>query len=251
MSDKPDIDWSRLDYARFAELAGDDRLSIYEKIGFPDSYRQGFETQIFDDIVAKLPRLQEPGLTVVDIGPGCSEIPRMLIEFCRVQQHRLHLIDSPPMLAQLPDDPIVVKRRGKFPDCEAELADLRGRVDVVVCYSVFHYVFAGGNPFDFVDAILGLLAPGGQCLIGDIPNQSKRSRFFASEAGIAFHRRFTGSDTLPPQAPAGPQPGAIDDSVLMGIMARVRLAGADCYLVPQPDALPMANRREDLLIRRP
>ncbi|HEY0329453.1 MAG TPA: class I SAM-dependent methyltransferase [Rhodopseudomonas sp.] len=251
MTDKPDIEWDQLDYARFAQLASDDRLSMYEKIGFPDSYRKGYEELIVNDIAAKLPRLGQCGLTVLDIGPGCSAVPHMLIELCRRQQHRLFLVDSPQMLAQLPDPDFVVKRPGQFPECAGGLAELNGAVDVVICYSVFHYVFASGNPYAFADEILRLLAAGGQCLIGDIPNASKRYRFFASDAGIAFHKQFTRSDTLPPQRPDGPQPGVIDDSVLMGLVLRARAAGADAYLVPQPAELPMANRREDLLIRRP
>ena len=45
--------------------------------------------------------------------------------------------------------------------------------------------------------------------------------------------------------------GKIDDSVLIGLVLRARAAGFDAYLVPQPETLPMANRREDLVIRKP
>jgi hypothetical protein len=45
--------------------------------------------------------------------------------------------------------------------------------------------------------------------------------------------------------------GKIDDSVLLGLILRARGAGYEGYLVPQPDNLPMANRREDILIRKP
>ena len=43
----------------------------------------------------------------------------------------------------------------------------------------------------------------------------------------------------------------IDDSVLIGLMMRARAAGFDSYIVPQRPDLPLANRREDLLCRRP
>ncbi len=48
-----------------------------------------------------------------------------------------------------------------------------------------------------------------------------------------------------------PEPGKLDDAVVLGILARCRAAGFDAYVVPQAPDLPMANRREDILIHRP
>jgi hypothetical protein len=251
MSTKDPIDWNALDYVGFAKLATDDRLSKYEKIGFPVSYRAGREEAIFADIRTKLPRLGERDLDVMDIGPGCSDLPIMLIECCRAQGHRLHLIDSPEMLAQLPDAPFIDKRPGPFPKCRRDLADLSGKIDVMLSYSVLHYVFNDANPFDFVDTCIELLAPGGELLIGDVPNVSKRLRFFSSEAGVAFHRAFIGEDTLPEVSFNVPAPGKIDDAAVLGLIARGRAAGVDAYVLPQPPTLPMHNRREDLLMRKP
>ena len=247
MAVKPNIDWNALNFAGFAKLAMDPTLSRYEKIGFPDWYRAGFEPRIFTDICAKLPRLHEDGLTVLDIGPGCSDLPGLLIDLCRARGHRLHLVDSAEMLGLLPTAAFIDKRPGMFPKCCDALADLKGRVAVVLCYSVLHYVFIEADLGKFVDAALELLAPGGEMLLGDVPNNSKRARFFASEAGIAFHRKFTASDTPPP----GPAHGGLDDDVVLGLLSRVRSAGADAYVLPQDPVLPMANRREDILIRRP
>ena len=42
----------------------------------------------------------------------------------------------------------------------------------------------------------------------------------------------------------------IDDAVLAGLVQRAQSAGCDAYILPQPSTLPMANRREDLLIRK-
>jgi hypothetical protein len=104
---------------------------------------------------------------------------------------------------------------------------------------------------EFVDTALELLAPGGQMLIGDIPNRSKRRRFFSSDAGISYHRAFTGTDSLPSLGEEGGGPGVIDDAVVLAILSHARAAGADAYVVPQAPGLPMANRREDILIRLP
>ena len=122
---------------------------------------------------------------------------------------------------------------------------------MVIAYSVLHYVVLDTNPFDFLDKALNLLAPGGRLLVGDIPNQSMRRRFFSSDAGRAFHRSFTGTDTEPEVVFNTLEIEKIDDSVLIGLMMRARAAGFDAYIVPQRPDLPYANRREDLLCRRP
>ena len=114
-----------------------------------------------------------------------------------------------------------------------------------------HYVFAEGNVFSFIDKAIQLLAAGGELLIGDIPNTSQRKRFFDSETGIAFHRQFMGTDDKPEVVFNQLEPGEIDDAVLIGLMLRARASGCDAYVLPQRADLPMANRREDLLIRRP
>ena len=43
----------------------------------------------------------------------------------------------------------------------------------------------------------------------------------------------------------------IDDAVIAAMLGRARAAGTDAWVVPQPPHLPMANRREDILLRRP
>ena len=88
-------------------------------------------------------------------------------------------------------------------------------------------------------------------LIGDIPNISKRKRFFSSEAGKRFHHEFTQSSTNPDVTFNCINHDEIDDSIVFSLIGRARLSGFDAYLVPQNPALPMANRREDILIFRP
>ena len=236
----------------FKKMAQNEELSRYGKIGFPDSYRAESETSIFQDIRAKLPLLDASGQTVLEIGPGCSGLAFMMVEWCRKQRHRLVLVDSDEMLGHLPDEPFITKVAGRFPD-EAipQLETFRGEVNVVVCYSVLHYIFVDTNLFDFLDHSLTLLADGGEMLIGDIPNQSKRKRFFSSANGIRFHQNFTGTQETPSVNFTSIETGKIDDSVLIGLILRARAAGFDGYLLPQPSDLPMANRREDLLIRKP
>jgi hypothetical protein len=243
--------FENLTFEDFRRLAADGSLSPHEKIGFPDSYRAGKEEAIFRDICAKLQQLNRGGQVVLDIGPGCSGVARQLIDLCGEREHTLLLVDSQEMLAQLPDRPGVRKFAAYYPRCPELFEQYAGKVDAVLVYSVLHYVFVEGNPFDFLDRTLGLLAPGGGLLLGDVPNVSKRKRFFRSEAGARFHREFTGRDEEPEVSFNRVEPGRIDDSVVVALLLRARSAGFDAYVLPQADDLPMANRREDLLIRRP
>jgi hypothetical protein len=241
-----------LTFNGFRELATADGLSRFERIGFPDGYRDGYEATIFRDVRSKLTNLGGRGRTVFDIGCGCSEVPRLLGETCLRHGHELVLCDSAEMLAHLPDGPFVRKVAGRFPvESAALVAEYAGRVDAVLVYSVLQYVFVEGPVFDFVDACLSLLAPGGQLLIGDVPNQSKRKRLFASAAGVRHHQEFTGTDEVPTVEFNVLERSKIDDAVVLAILGRARAAGFDAYVVPQAAELPMANRREDVLIVRP
>jgi hypothetical protein len=70
-----DIDYDRfknITFEGFREFAKDESLSKYEKIGFPDSYREGMEENIFADIKGKLGNLCKRNKVIMDIGPGCS-----------------------------------------------------------------------------------------------------------------------------------------------------------------------------------
>lgn len=240
-----------LTFDGFRELARDASLSPYEKIGFPNSYREGKEALIYRDLHAKLPALSREASCVVDIGPGCSDLPKMLVANAGELRQKLVFIDSAEMLALTPDTPQLEKVAGRFPDCPGLAAAYAGRADALIVYSVFHYVFVEGNAWAFLDAALALLAPGGSMLIGDIPNLSMRRRFFASENGVRFHKQFTGKDDRPVVEHNRLDPGEIDDSVVFALLQRARAEGFDAWVVPQPADLPMANRREDVLIRRP
>jgi 2-polyprenyl-3-methyl-5-hydroxy-6-metoxy-1,4-benzoquinol methylase len=252
VSRKEDLErFAKLGFEDFRRLAADQSLSLYEKIGFPDSYRAGKEPLIFADILHKLPSLQGSGAVVLDVGPGCSEVPRLLMEHCRRLGQELHLVDSAEMLDQLEDLEGVHKTAAFYPECPELLERLSGRTDAIIVYSVLHYVFVDTNPWTFLDRSMALLAPGGMMLLGDIPNVSMRRRFFASEAGKRFHRRFTGRDEDPVVEFNRLEPGQIDDSVVFAVLQRARAAGFHAYVLPQPAHLPLANRREDILIVRP
>jgi hypothetical protein len=240
-------------YEAFRRRALDPALSQNEKIGFPDVYRQGKETLIFADITSKLSRLGQHGQVVIDIGAGCGPLALLMMAHCEQQGHRLFQVDSPEMLALLPPaSPTTIRIGGRFPDeCDGLLAELNEQTHCVLVYGVLSCAFADGNVFEFVDRSLELLAPGGQLLLADLPNLSKRKRFFASDAGVRFHQEFMGTSARPDVTFNVVEPGALDDAVVLAIVARCRAAGFDAYIVPQGDGLPFSNRREDIFVTRP
>lgn len=248
MSSRP----GELDFDAFKRLARDSAASLHEKAGFPDSYREGKEAAILRDVERKLTNLRRRRRRVADIGPGCGVLARSFLARCGRRGHELFLVDSAEVLGELPAPPFVTKVAGRFPDdCVDFIAQQAGAMDTVLAYSLLHYVFAERDVFAFLDKAIQLLAPGGQLLIGDIPNQSMRGRFFASAAGVRFHHRFTGRREAPPVVTDRAEPGVIDDAVAIALTMRARAAGCHAWLVPQAPDLPMANRREDLLVVRP
>ena len=249
MSDK--LPFHDLTFDKFRELAVSDELSRHEKVGFPNAYREGKEEAIFADVRKKLSALDATAKTILEIGPGCSRLPIMLADLCEQKAHPLVLVDSAEMLDLLPDAAHVEKLPGRYPAVPVLFDRYAGRVDVIIAYSVIQYVFAEGNLWDFVDRSLALLTDGGEILFGDIPNMTMRKRFFSSESGIRCHQAYTGKDELPVVTFNQIEPGQMDDSVVMALLARVRAQGFHAWVVPQAADLPMANRREDILIRKP
>ena len=239
------------DFKKFAIMANDNELSPNQKIGFPDSYREGYEETIFSDILSKVHVLGSKNQIVLDIGPGCAGLPRLLIEHCQKKRQELILLDSQEMLSLLPDGPFVSKIAGFYPACAELLSPWNGKTNAIICYSVLHYIFKEASFWKFIDISLGMLAPGGQLLLGDIPNVSKRKRFFASDHGIRFHQEFMQTTEKPVVHFNRIEEDMIDDAVIMAILQRARGQGFDAYVLPQPSCLPMANRREDILISRP
>lgn len=239
------------DFKGFAKMANDPKLSPNQKIGFPDSYREGYEEIIFSDILSKVHVLGSENQIVLDVGPGCAGLPRLLIDHCQRERHELILLDSQEMLNLLPDGSDISKIAGFYPACAEQLSPWKGKINAIICYSVLHYIFKEASFWKFIDISLGMLAPGGQLLIGDIPNVSKRKRFFSSDTGILFHQEFMKTTEMPVVEFNRIEEDLIDDAVVMAIMQRARGQGFDAYVLPQPACLPMANRREDILINRP
>lgn len=239
---------NEIDYEAFKLMALDESLSKYEKIGFPDNYREGKEKNIFLDLSDKL-QLDRENLKIMDIGCGCSDLADFFIGNAEKNNQELLMLDSAEMLSLLKNSKAVKKVPGQFPTVADDLSEYQGKLDVIVAYSVMQHVVLDFNPYSFIDKALDLLKPNGYLLLGDIPNNSKRNRYFSSEAGLKAHQEYTGSKDIP--VPLRNYPDTyekIDDGILFGILLRYRGFGMETYILPQREDLPMATRREDILI---
>lgn len=238
-----------LNYDAFKKTASNPELSIYEKIGFPNSYREEYEEKIFMDIDSKLNITNSKNKKILDIGCGCSNLVNILIDTCAALNHELHLIDSEEMLGNIANNKGYISHPGYFPEMPDFLDKYANFFDNILCYSLIHYVFEEGNIFKFIDKACSLLNSGGSLLIGDIPNYTKRARFFLSEKGIHFHREYVADkEAMPNIKTYQLDEKRIDDGVVMSILMRYRNYGFETYLLPQKEDLPLANRREDILI---
>jgi SAM-dependent methyltransferase len=243
--------FENLTYNDFRQMASDRSLSKYEKIGFPNEYREGKEELIFNDICTKLSNIGKGNKRILDIGCGLSDLPKMLIDLAGRNNNSLFFIDSEEVLKMLPSADHLQKIPAFYPDCDDFINKNQQTMDVVIVYSVLHYIFVESNIYKFLDKTLSLLDHGGELLIGDIPNISKRKRFFSSPSGIAFHKNFMNTNESPTLEYNIIEEAKIDDSVIYSIIMRCRDHGFNAYILPQNEMLPMSNRREDILIVRP
>ena len=237
----------KITFEDFQKMAEDDSLSPNEKIGFPDAYRSSYEQLIVEDIFSKS-NLAKESANILDLGCGCSNLTHEIINFAKLHKHKLILADSKEMLSKIDESENLYKIVGKFPDNKADFNDWQNEIDFILIYSVIQHIYLDTNIFSFVDGALDLLKPGGRLLLGDIPNQSKRNRFFSSEAGIRSHQAYTKSDSLPEVNLLDLPNNKLDDSIILSILDRYRRYGYETYILPQNSSLPMSNRREDILI---
>ncbi len=241
-----------ISFESFRRRARDASLSPNEKIGYPEEFRAGLTPTILADIEAKMPAFAMTGKAVLDIGIGCGELAQEVIRLAGERNHRLVGVDSPEMLELLPEAGGFTKVAGRFPDVAAEArAVAPDGFDAILVYGVVQCVFVDGNVFRFIDEALALLAPGGRMMVGDLANFSKLRRFLASEAGAAYHRDYMRTDEAPDVPPFAAPGDRMDDATILALVNRARAAGYDAWVVPQPEALPMSNRREDLVFARP
>lgn len=246
------MDYKNLTFDKFKKLAESNDISVHQKVGFPDSYRLGAEESILEDIINKCESLTLRGGIILEIGPGCSDLPLKIEKYGLEHGKKTIFIDSFEMLKELKCSDESLKIAGCFPEIPNFIQEFKASIQSIIAYSVIQYPFIEGNIFKFIDTCMSLLCDGGEILLGDIPNHTMRKRFFSSRNGIEHHRKFTGSEVETPVVEFNKiEHGEIDDSVIVSIISRCRASGYHAWILPQSKNLPMANRREDILIRKP
>lgn len=207
------------------------------------------ELNIFDDVFTKLPALTQEGALIIDIGCGCSDPVKKLINNSQTYQNNLVLVDSEEMLSLLPEVDNVTKVAVQFPDQDF-VERYQNKADAIIVYSVFHCVYLENDFITFVDSLVKLLKSGGSLLLADLPNATKKKRFLSSEQGKAFHQEWSGEKNAPEVHWNQFEAGSLDDALIIMLMMRYRQMGYETYLVPQTQQLPFCNTREDILIRK-
>ena len=244
--------YSDLSFDKFRKLARNNKISKYNKVGFPDKYREGKEILIFEDFLSKINLLSEKNQKILDIGPGCSDLAYLFIDFLREKKSELTLIDSKEMLDLLPDKKGIVKIDGMFPDqFENFIEEKKEYFNVIFSYSVIQYVFKESSIWKFLDAALSMLAPEGYLYLGDIPNLSMKKRFLSSAEGLEFHQSYYGEDSYPDLNKINSVSKEIDDQIVLEILKRARSKGFHAWVLPQFHDLTFSNRREDIMIKKP
>lgn len=204
------------------------------------------EKFIFPDLLNKLNNLSKESVSICDIGCGCGSLVDNLIAHAEKKSSSLLLIDSQSMLDRITEKPFINKVSGKFP---SNISNVDKKFDVIIVYSVLQCVFLDGNVFNFLDNCVDLLEKGGELLIGDIPNASKKKRFLKTEFGLNLHKK---TSTVPVDRLIKDDFNkmALDDSFLLMILSRYRNMGFETYILSQDKDLPFSFTREDILIRK-
>ena len=226
-------------------------LKPYEKVGFSAKHRENKEKNIFPDIINKL-NLKKKKI-VLDIGCGCSQPTYDLINFVSAIKGHAVLVDSAEMLNNIvvedtQKEKFFTKIPCKFPECYQEIKNaFPDGFDAINVYSVLQ-IIVNTNIIFFIDRATELLKKGGELLLGDIPNETKKRRFLNSDFGKSFHKKWAGDE--PPTIKPFEKVNYFDDSLILQILLRYRLMGYETYLLPQKENLPLCYTREDILIKK-
>ena len=243
--------FSELSYEKFRKLAQKEDISDSNKVGFPDSYREGKEELILKDMLSKVNLLEKQNQNILEIGPGCSDLPKKLIAILLAKQSEITIIDSEEMLRFLPNKKGIIKKFGTFPNQFNDfISKKKSFFNVIILYSVLQYIHNEQNIWEFLDASLSMLSDNGILFLGDIPNKSMKERFLSSKDGNLFKERFSQNNYAEVKNKKDLSK-EIDDELVIKILLKSRMLGFHAWVVPQNEELTFSNRREDIIIKKP
>ena len=212
---------------------------------------RGTERLILRDVMAKL--AISPDDRVLDIGSGIGTIAIPLSYFVE----SVTCVDHPEILTRLAKTPRpnILTVPGSFYD-----VDPGGPFTKVIAYSMAHYLGSLERVCALVDRALTYMAHGGLMLLGDVPNEGFRDRTVSTPEGqrtIAYWTRLmiqTDKEKTETEAllrlPRDTDLVEFGDTELLAILLHVRKGGNNAWLLRQPDGLPWAHQREDVMIQR-
>lgn len=245
------IDFSRLKYDDFKKLATNADISLNEKVGFPDSYREGFIDFILQDIFLKLDIENNNSSLFFDIGCGCSNLTLRLAAELKSKNIQYVINDSKEMTDLIKDNLVTSKINGRFPfETHEFISSNKAKFKSVLAYSVIQYLAPNERQIFLIES-LSLLAPQGRLLIGDIPNSEMRNRYFQSEYAKEFHTMNYPDLPFPTIEDPKSTPNSLLDADILELIKTGRQLGYNAFVMPQNLQLKQANRREDLLFVKP
>ncbi len=219
-----------------------------------DRYESDSEKNIFPDILSKIENFKKTDMHILDIGCGCSSLVYAIINHVQNFSQKLTLLDGQDMLNRVNCPTNIEKIAGCFPNDTVDKLKNR-KFDIIISYAVMHYALADGLLFNFLDSAVELLNDGGEFLLGDIPNYSKKKRFLNTTFGKNFTLNYINKH---PEANKNIEvkfstfeKGILDDSLIFYVLSRYRTMGYDTYVLPQKNGLPFNYTREDILIKKP
>lgn len=237
---------SQISFDNFAKAASQSDLVDTEIAGrYP--FQAQAERRILSDLIRKLDLQPADRLLEIGCGPGNLLIPLSFFVASATGIDNLPAIER--MHSRAPGAPNLNGLPGNF----LELQPGEACFDKILVYSVLHYLATEAEVIEFVDRCLACCAPGGRILLGDLPNRDRKRRFGASEAGQAVRADWDNQITQAGSHAFDTLPGdqhlvAINDSLILSILAHARQQGYEAYLLPQPLELPFGGSREDILI---
>lgn len=237
---------SQVSFDNFAKAATQSELADTEIAG-RYAFQAQAERRILGDLIQKLNVQPEDRLLEIGCGPGNVLIPLSFFVSSATG------IDNLPAVQRMEQRAPGASNLRGLPGNFLELDLGEARFDKVLVYSVLHYLATEAEVFAFVDRCLACCAPGGRILLGDLPNRDRKRRFGASEAGQAVREEWDNQITHAGSHAFDALPGdqhlvAINDNLILAILAHVRQRGFEAYLLPQPLELPFGGSREDILI---
>lgn len=228
-------------YELLARKSSAKNIEVAGRYGF----QKNAEKKIINDVKAKIDLNGNDSLLDIGCGPGNILIP--LSKYCK-NSTGIDNTGSISRLSMADRDKRIQTIVGNF----LELKLPKASFSKIIIYSVIQYLENDDQVFEFINAALNLLSPGGRLLVGDLPNADKKMRFTNSSFGKKISNEWAKSISIIPQSPSvnaleDKKMVSINDSLILSLIKHGHKLGYETYLLPQPSTLPFGNTREDLL----